>query len=746
MKNAQRPEKIHLGKLIEELKKGKFQIPDFQREFDWDPWDVRDLIQSIFMDYYIGTLLLWEGSKENFKKLSCENLYGYEGNKDPEYIVLDGQQRLTAMYYAFFQPNKKFPERKNPILFFIRLNKLLEQDYDEAFFYYSSTVYYKNLIENKELQYAEHIFSLGVMQEGTWGIDDWIKGYRDYWQEKADNEENESLKNEYNEYVKSAYDLRSIFQDLMNNYQISYIELDKRIEVGKVCDIFTHINSRGVKLDVFDLLNAITRPKDIFLKNMYREATVKLNGFYPNVGMKTYILMVMSILKQNYCSPKYLYYLVPGESKKIKNAEGNIEEIILIEDKETFIDEWNNAVEALKKGLKSLKNPRDFGAISDKFLPYPSIIPALSAIKSYVEHSEHNNKVDIHSKIRKWYWSSVFLQRYSSSVESKSTKDFMDLNKWFIDDDYEPDSVIEFYSEYKKLDLHKEIRNGSAIYKAIFNILILNEARDFETFELPEFNTLDDHHIVPKSWGKENELPHEINTILNRTPISDITNRHIINDKLPNVYLKRMFDNNDEEKVFKVLKTHLISRKAVEILLRDPFTKEDFEEFIGERRNTIIQEIENRFIEDTIELPENLLTINKEIETVELELRKMIISKMELINAQDIKSKIPQHIVNKIKGRIDRERKKNPSLVFQNENESKYWLQFADLQELLDIISNKDNWLIFENFFGTKEKLKSEFDDVANLRNSIRHSRDADKITKMKGEASILWFMQQLKI
>jgi len=140
MKNAQRPEKIHLGKLIEEIKKGKYQIPDFQREFEWDPWDVRDLIQSIFMDYYVGTLLLWEGSKENFKKLSCENLYGYKGNTDPEYIVLDGQQRLTALYYAFFQPEVKFPKRKNPVYFFIKLNKLLEQDYEEAFFYNSSTV------------------------------------------------------------------------------------------------------------------------------------------------------------------------------------------------------------------------------------------------------------------------------------------------------------------------------------------------------------------------------------------------------------------------------------------------------------------------------------------------------------------------------------------------------------------------------------------------------------------------------
>jgi uncharacterized protein with ParB-like and HNH nuclease domain len=55
MKNVSKPEKIHLGSLVEALKKGHFVIPDFQRDLEWKPWDVLDLIKSIFMDYYIGT-------------------------------------------------------------------------------------------------------------------------------------------------------------------------------------------------------------------------------------------------------------------------------------------------------------------------------------------------------------------------------------------------------------------------------------------------------------------------------------------------------------------------------------------------------------------------------------------------------------------------------------------------------------------------------------------------------------------
>ena len=43
----------------------------------------------------MGTLLLWEGNKENYEKLACAPLYAFDRSLDPEYIVLDGQQRLS---------------------------------------------------------------------------------------------------------------------------------------------------------------------------------------------------------------------------------------------------------------------------------------------------------------------------------------------------------------------------------------------------------------------------------------------------------------------------------------------------------------------------------------------------------------------------------------------------------------------------------------------------------------------------
>ena len=70
MKDAQKPDHVSLNTLIRRLREGRYVIPDFQREFEWEPWDIRDLMRSIFLDYYIGSLLLcretncWTGGSE----------------------------------------------------------------------------------------------------------------------------------------------------------------------------------------------------------------------------------------------------------------------------------------------------------------------------------------------------------------------------------------------------------------------------------------------------------------------------------------------------------------------------------------------------------------------------------------------------------------------------------------------------------------------------------------------------------
>jgi len=302
MKDAQKPDHVSLNTIIGRLKEGRFVIPDFQREFEWKPWDIRELMRSVFLDYYIGSLLLWKGKKDNFQALSCEPVYGADSNGSAEYIVLDGQQRLTAMHYVFLAPDTPLPNRANRYFYFIRIDKFMAEEYDEAFDYDWLKKRWAKFLKKRESQYDAHIFPLAVIGAGGWDLPNWVQGYEQHWQDKAeaDSGDQEAAK----EAMKFAEDAKAFGEHLKGiteQYQISYIELDQDLEVDKVCDIFTQINSRGIRLDVFDLINALLKPKGLQLKRMWREAAARLE-FVDTEKMNVYILQVMSILRQAYCT------------------------------------------------------------------------------------------------------------------------------------------------------------------------------------------------------------------------------------------------------------------------------------------------------------------------------------------------------------------------------------------------------------------------------------------------------------
>jgi len=367
--------------------------------------------------------------------------------------------------------------------------------------------------------------------------------------------------------------------------------------MSKVCDIFTRINTRGVELSIFDILNAAFLPKGIELKEEWRKIDPSSEiKKLDEEKLKVYLLQTISILKQGYCSPKYLYYLVPGSKRKIK-VNGQVVEDILIPSKEHFVELWKDAIKNVELSIRKIMNPREFGAIKSGFIPYSSIIPAFTAIDSESKNPIYKDMSNNNEKISKWYWASIFTNNYSSSVESQATSDYFVMQKWFGNNDAVPEIINQAINDIKVMDLKKEMSQSSAIYNAIFNLMAINGARDPVTFELPEYTILNDHHIIPQNSKLGKELGNKVNTILNRIAISGDTNNNVFKVRLPNEYIKEILENaKDKNKVYEMLESHFISKKIVdEILLRNPFGVKDFEEFITEREKLIKEKIENLF-------------------------------------------------------------------------------------------------------------------------------------------------------
>ena len=740
MKDAQKPDHVSLTTLIGRLREGRYVIPDFQREFEWKPWDIRELMRSIFLDYYIGSLLLWKGKPESFEALACEPLYGFQGKRDATHIVLDGQQRLTAMYYAFLAPDLPAPSRQNRFLYFIRVDQFMLEAYDQAFDY-DWTQRGANLLADRVAQFDAHMFPLAVVGQGGWELPNWVQDYEKHWHSKeaeAMASGDAAASNLASQHAKNARAFGEHLKGITEQYQIAYVELDRDLELDKVCDIFTQINSRGIRLDVFDLINALLKPKGLQLKHLWRDAAPKLD-FVETERMNVYILQVMSILRQAYCSPKYLYYLLPGQEKKVREPDGSLRKEVLVPNIAEFEKRWHEAVDALNRAIDLLRHPQEFGAISSQYLPYVSILPAFAAVQAAARALPANRQLDAQRKLRHWYWASVFNNRYSGSVESTSARDFLELKSWFDTDAGEPALIGEFKARFRSLDLRRETKRGTSVYNGVFDLLVLRGARDWMAGTVPQYGDLDDHHIVPKDWGKERTLDTSIDTILNRTPLTADTNRHVINNRLPNEYLPELIKANGEATVRGTFESHLISPAAFAILLRDPFTPSDYEAFLAERQRTLQEAIEDLLVKERLDLPPQLRELDAHVEAVELALRGLI-GKALCGDA----AKLPPHVLQKIDERLQAAGKKNPALDANHYATLVGKLEYADLRELQDTLTSRALASLFHPRFPNKETLVKRFDQLAELRNGIRHSRTVDEVTRKEGEASLLWFNQVL--
>lgn len=72
-----------------------WSIPEFQRGFVWKPSQVRELIESLWLDYPVGSLLIWQSGQEK-----TEERVAVDARPHNLWIV-DGQQRTTALCILF---------------------------------------------------------------------------------------------------------------------------------------------------------------------------------------------------------------------------------------------------------------------------------------------------------------------------------------------------------------------------------------------------------------------------------------------------------------------------------------------------------------------------------------------------------------------------------------------------------------------------------------------------------------------
>ena len=103
----------------------------------------------------------------------------------------------------------------------------------------------------------------------------------------------------------------------------------------------------------------------------------------------------------------------------------------------------------------------------------------------------------------------------------------------------------------------------------------------------------------------------------------------MIRSRLPNEYLPDLVEATDENTVREIIESHFISPAAFAVLLKDPFTPQDFETFLTERQRTIREAIEDLLVKSRLDLPPRLRELDAQIEDVELNLRRLVATKLQ---------------------------------------------------------------------------------------------------------------------
>lgn len=554
------PTKESLISLIDWGRDGKVVLPHFQRSFIWDRQSIEELLVSILNDYFIGSLLILNVLPDDLpfepRKL--------EGVEDPTIratkMVLDGQQRLTSAHYALYAPDENLKGTSYPYRFFLRIEDAVERRWDDAV--YSVPTYYSQkaveLFEHRQRQYEEGVMAFSALQSWqTWT--EWFDGWRQHLKEKGDGES----------------ELPSRLQELaikFLNFQVALVELPQDTPLETVVEIFERINRTGESLSVFELLTARLWKDDVNLRDLWDEARAE----HPEIDdvaedkserYPKFTLQVIALLRGQECKRRDLILL-----------EGN-----------GFKEDWRTASRYVASAVRRIRSTGSggYGVVPALTPPYSTMTTPLAAIVHRVE-TEYAGQPDVLAKVHRWYWSSVFSERYGGSVETLAVRDVQQLTKWFDDDDQVPEGVLTDLSPIQR-DLREVVRAG-ALYKGVLCLVALAGARDFYSGDTIELHQLDDHHIFPKKVLKEAGYESDLqNTILNRTLISSETNRRFIGANPPSAYLREMVERHGEVEARSVLETHLIGEEGFRAMRGD-----DYEAFLAARERTIRAEIESR--------------------------------------------------------------------------------------------------------------------------------------------------------
>lgn len=214
-----------LSGLLHYIDIGDIELPDIQRPFVWSNAKVRDLFDSMYRGFPVGYLLFWENAQANGAKQIGTQI---KQHKVPSRLIVDGQQRLTALYAVF------------------RGQKVLDNDYKAR---------------QIEIAFRPRDGKFEVADAAIRRDPEWMANISEFWTSGKSSRKlvndfiaqlsaKGSLSEEEEEHI--SHSLDRLFD--LQKYPFTALEIASSVDEEQVADIFVRINSEGKPLNQADFI------------------------------------------------------------------------------------------------------------------------------------------------------------------------------------------------------------------------------------------------------------------------------------------------------------------------------------------------------------------------------------------------------------------------------------------------------------------------------------------------------------
>ncbi|CAM3034980.1 DUF262 domain-containing protein [Saccharomonospora xinjiangensis] len=570
-----------VGDLVHRIQRGEVGLPDLQRPFVWDASKVRDLFDSLYRGFPVGSLHLWEtGAQAGARQIGDDRKQTI-----PHLLVVDGQQRLTSLFAAITGSavvNEKYQEVRVRIAF---------RPADGAFQVCDAAI-------EKDPEYIPDI-SLVLGQRGT---NKTINRFLSRLGERRTVDEDEQ------DHLATAIDQ---LHDILG-YTFHAVELSSSVEPEAVADIFVRINSKGTPLNQSDFILTLMsvfwdsgrRELEQFSRSSRVPSTTSASSFNWHLQPRPSQLLRTSIaVAFRRAVLKAVYSLLRGHDMRggmLDSAQREEQFARLQRAQEQVLDisNWHEFLRCLEHaGFRSARI-----ISSQNTIVYSYALWLIGRIDHGIAPER------LRDAVARWFFMAQITSRYTGSFESRAEADLALLGPGEVRNGDEflrrMDKVVSdtLTHDFWKITLPNDLSTSASGSPALFSYLAALNILDADVLlsktkirsqmdpALLANNTVERQHLFPRGFLRNSlglQTVKEINQIANMAIVewaSDV----VIGDRAPSEYWP------EQVRAARLSESRLDKQRYLHAV-PDGWEKLDYDTFLEQRRRGMAAVVHDAF-------------------------------------------------------------------------------------------------------------------------------------------------------